>query len=65
MFICPICQKQFETEDIIVKHFLKCWKEKNPYHMSKRIPQSPDIITREISNDVLDFFAALQQKGKS
>ncbi len=64
MFICPICQKQFETEDIIVKHSLKCWKEKNPYHMSKQISQSPDIVTRKVSSDVLDFFVALQ-KGKS
>ena len=56
MYICPTCARQFETEDILVKHFLKCWKEKNPCHRSKNAPRSEDINTREINNDILDFF---------
>lgn len=56
MFICPTCNKQFDAEDALVKHYLKCWKEKNPYHKSKPAPRSEDINTRKVNNDILDFF---------
>lgn len=56
MFICPTCNNQFDNEDILVKHFLKCWKEKNPCHQAKSAPRSEDINTREISDDISDFF---------
>ena len=56
MYICPTCGKQFETEDVLAKHFLKCWKEKNPNHKSKPAPRSEDINTRTDNEDILNFF---------
>lgn len=56
MFICPTCGKQFDTEDALVKHYMRCWKERNPNHKSKLAPRSEDINTREDSQDILDFF---------
>ena len=56
MYICPTCGKQFETEDVFTKHFLKCWKEKNPNHKSKPAPRSEDINTRTDNEDILNFF---------
>ena len=58
MFICPTCGKQFEVEDVLTKHFLKCWKEQHPYHQPKPAPRSEDINTREVSNEILDFFGS-------
>ena len=63
MFICPTCAKEFNTEDAIQKHFLACWKEQHPYHKSKPAPRSENIITREISNDVINFFNSLNKVG--
>lgn len=56
MYICPTCNKQFEKEEILVKHFSKCWKEKNPNARSKPAPRSEDINTKEINNELIDFF---------
>ena len=56
MYICPTCGKQFESDEILTKHFLKCWKEKNPNHKSKPAPRSADIDTREDNQEILDFF---------
>lgn len=56
MYICPACNQKFDKEDILVKHFLKCWKDKNPCHQSKLAPRSEDINTREVGDDILDFF---------
>ena len=56
MYICPTCEKEFLTEPEVVKHFLKCWKEKNPHHKSKDAPRSADIITTHTNLDVTEFF---------
>ena len=56
MYICPTCEKQFNTEEILTKHFLKCWKDKNPNHRSKSAPRSEDINTKEITSEISDFF---------
>ena len=56
MYICPTCGKQFENDEFLTKHFLKCWKEKNPNHKSKPAPRSADIDTREDNQEILDFF---------
>lgn len=61
MYICPVCNKEFPTEDIVVKHYLKCWKEKNPHHKAKSAPCSKDINTREISADVENFFNSFKR----
>jgi DNA-directed RNA polymerase subunit RPC12/RpoP len=56
MYICPVCKKEFDVEEILVKHYLKCWKEKNLTHKSKPAPRSEDINTRTISDDIMNFF---------
>lgn len=56
MYICPVCAKEFEDEDVMVKHYLFCWKQAHPYHKSKPAPRSEDINTCEANDDVLDFF---------
>ena len=56
MYICPTCNGQFSTEEILVKHMSKCWREKNPHLRSKPAPRSEDINTREINAELIDFF---------
>jgi len=60
LFVCPTCEKEFNTEQGIQKHFLSCWKDKHPYHQSKSAPRSKDIVTREVSDDVMNFFNSLK-----
>ena len=60
MYICPTCSKEIESEDVLVKHFLKCWKEKNPCHQAKSAPRSEDINTREVSDDIANFFGSFK-----
>lgn len=62
MYICPTCCKEFEKEEACVKHFLKCWKDKNPNHKSKPAPRSEDINTRDINDDVANFFNSLKKR---
>ena len=61
MYICPTCNKEFDTEEIVVKHYLKCWKEKFPHHQVKSAPRSADINTRENNDDDMNFFNSLQR----
>ena len=60
MYICPICNKEFNTDDALTRHFLRCWRKKNPYHKSKSAPHSADINTREDDDDILGFFNSLK-----
>ena len=62
MYICLTCCKEFEKEDVLVKHFLKCWKNKNLNHQSKPAPRSEDINTREVSENVMNFFTSFQKE---
>ena len=61
MFICPTCGKEFKTEEMIRRHFLQCWYEQHPYHKSKDAPRSNDIETREVNEDVLNFFNSFNE----
>lgn len=61
MYICPTCQRQFYEEASVVKHYLACWKKQNPYHKSKNAPQSADVESRRINDELAQFFA---QKGQ-
>lgn len=60
MYICPTCLKEFNTEQAIQKHFLTCWKKQHPYHKSKDAPRSKDIVTREINDNVMEFFERIK-----
>ena len=61
MYICPTCNKSFEKEEILTKHFLKCWKEQHPYHKSKPAPRSEDINTSKVNEDILNFFNSFKR----
>lgn len=61
MFICPTCGKEFEKENTVVKHFLNCWKERNPNHKSKSAPHSEDLNTRIVNDSVLGFFETFEK----
>ena len=56
MYICPTCSQSFNAEEVLAKHFLKCWKEQCPYHKPKPAPRSEDVNTREIKPEIADFF---------
>lgn len=62
MYICPTCNKQFNTEEEITKHSLKCWREHNPNHKSKSAPHSEDVVIRNINSDIFEFFEGLCKK---
>ena len=61
MFICPTCEEEFNSELAMRNHFLKCWKEKHPFHQSKSAPRSEDIVTREVNEDITSFFERLNK----
>lgn len=60
IYICPTCQKEYNTEEDMAKHFLKCWKDNNSHHRSKPAPRGEDITTSEVSEDIKNFFALLK-----
>ena len=64
-YICPTCNKEFDIEEEVSKHFLKCWKDNNPRHKSKPAPRSKDINTIEMNNDMMQFFASLGEGDKN
>ena len=61
MYICPTCHKGFQTEEMIRKHFLTCWKKQNPFHKSKSAPRGEDIEIRKINDDVINFFNSFKE----
>ena len=56
MYICSVCNQQFKEEQVLVKHYLSCWKKENPHLRSKPAPRSEDINTREVNEDIENFF---------
>ena len=56
MYICPVCNQQFKEERVLVKHYLSCWKKENSHLRSKPAPRSEDINTREVNEDIENFF---------
>lgn len=64
VYICPTCNKEFDTEDKISKHFLQCWKKNNLHHKSKHAPCSENITTTKMNDDIANFFASLEGDGK-
>lgn len=62
MYICPFCKNEYEKESRLTKHYLKCWKEKNPFSKSKELIESEAIETRKDNEDIVNFFASLQRR---
>ena len=56
MYICPVCNQQFKEEQVLVKHYLSCWKKENLHLRSKPAPRSEDINMREVNEDIENFF---------
>lgn len=65
MYICPTCGKEFPTEEKIKKHSLACWRKANPHYKSKPAPQGETIITKEVDNDILNFFNSFERSGQN
>lgn len=61
MYICPTCNRAFDTEEIITKHSLQCWREYNPNHISKPAPCKGNTTKREINEDVTNFFISFRK----
>ena len=64
MYICPTCGREYESNEMVAKHFLTCWKEKNNCPPPKEAPRSEDIVTRQVNNEMANFFAAFQKGDK-
>ena len=64
MFICPDCKKEFKQEQEIQKHFLSCWKKHHSCPKTKSAPKGKDIETREINEDIMNFFKEINN-GRS
>ena len=60
MYICPMCNQEFNKEENMRSHLLQCWKEQHPYYQSKTAPHSEDIETKEVNDDIMNFFKGLK-----
>ena len=61
MYICPTCNRLFESADGVANHSLGCWREHNRGHKSKPAPRGADVETREITDELAQFFASLEK----
>ena len=59
MYICPVCKKEYEQEALVVKCYLKCWKEKYPIYKPNNAPRSEDRVERQCTSEIEDFFRKL------
>ena len=61
MYICPTCKKEYVNEEEIKKHSMACWRKANPNHKSKSAPQGETIVTKEMNDDILNFFNSFKK----
>ena len=47
MYICPICRREYTTDEAVAKCFLRCWREEHPCQKSCNAPHSEDIFDRK------------------
>ena len=45
-----------------MKHFMSCWKQKNPSHKSTEAKRSEEVETRKISTEMENFFSSLVER---
>lgn len=62
MYICPICSKEYDKENQLVKHMSMCWKQKHPNHKSKDAPCAPTIVNKQDNSDIIDFLSMFERK---
>lgn len=55
MYLCPVCNKEFSKEDLVVKHALGCWRKQYAGHSAKHAPRTI-TVTREIDPQIECFF---------
>ena len=56
MYICPICRREYTTDEAVAKCFLRCWHEEHPSQKSQPAPHSEDIFDRKVNEDISTFF---------
>ena len=56
MYVCPVCGKEYDNEEAVVKCYMRCWRENHSCHTAKSAPKSEDITTREVNGDIAAFF---------
>ena len=60
MYFCPVCNRSFEKEDAVRRHYLACWRERNPSAKSTPAPHLQDISVSFVDDDVMRFFEGLK-----
>lgn len=63
MYVCPICKKTYKSDELVAKCFLTCWKQQNPTVKSANAPRSEDIVERQCSSDIEEFFRKAAENG--
>ena len=63
MYVCPTCGRAYKSEEAVAKCMLACWRKEHPYYQSKPAPRGEDVNTREINNDIMNFFSSLQKEN--
>lgn len=62
MYICPTCHRGFKDEAILASHFLQCWREHNPGHISKPAACKGNTTETQMNEDVTNFFASFREE---
>jgi hypothetical protein len=61
MYICPICRREYTTDEAVAKCFLRCWREEHPCQKSQPAPHSEDIFDRKVNEDISTFFNSFKK----
>lgn len=62
MYICPTCKNVFKDEKTVVKHSLKCWRERNPNHKSQPAPYQENVVKYQMNEEISNFFASFRKE---
>lgn len=62
-YVCPFCFREFDKSEMVAKHSLSCWRERNPNHKSKDAPVGETTETKRINDDVANFFTSFQKEN--
>lgn len=62
MYYCINCNKQFNSREGVISHFLKCWVNTHPTHKSQPAHQSSEIIIEKNNEEILNFLKQVEIK---